>query len=308
MPKEHEADCGLNLPAAYAHYDRDMSSWRTSQRSLFGDSTECLETLPKRGMMRNGRLYELPTLERHIDGSDCSLWRTPKAGEGMGRYSQVNGKRYPALTHQAMQAGVQEWPTPTQGHETNKRYEQGGIHLSGAVKEWPTPHSNASTGAGSQGRDGGENLQTAAVNWPTPQASDGAKGGPNMRRGSGDQPLPGMVANWPTPATRDHKSGQASDATLNRNARPLNEVAVNWPTPKTDDGHSRSQQYYKRRQAAGREMDLQMQVGIEESSAPSPATPSGMIATISGRRMEHSGQLNPAFVCWLMGFPDGWLS
>jgi hypothetical protein len=39
---------------------------------------------------------------------------------------------------------------------------------------WPTPHSNASTGPGTQGRDGGPNLQTTAqlAGWATPAASD----------------------------------------------------------------------------------------------------------------------------------------
>jgi hypothetical protein len=40
-------------------------------------------------------------------------------------------------------------------------------HLTGQAIErermWPTPHSNASTGAGTQGREGGENLQTAVA-------------------------------------------------------------------------------------------------------------------------------------------------
>jgi hypothetical protein len=41
--------------------------------------------------------------------------------------------------------------------------------------------------------------------------------------------LPGMalLVDWATPTTRDHKNGQASEATMNRNSRPLNEQAVN---------------------------------------------------------------------------------
>jgi hypothetical protein len=46
------------------------------------------------------------------------------------------------------------------------------------------------------------------------------------------------LSGWPTPTTRDWKSGDASQDTLDRNARPLSEVAVlsGWPTPNTPSG------------------------------------------------------------------------
>lgn len=37
---------------------------------------------------------------------------------------------------------------------------------------------------------------------------------------------------WPTTSARDWKSGDSSETTQNRNARPLNEVAMNWGTPR----------------------------------------------------------------------------
>jgi hypothetical protein len=48
-----------------------------------------------------------------------------------------------------------------------------------------------------------------------------------------------QARSWPTPAARDWKSGEASDKTLQRNARPLNEIAVRWPTPAARDGDPR---------------------------------------------------------------------
>jgi hypothetical protein len=35
-----------------------------------------------------------------------------------------------------------------------------------------------------------------------------------------------QLAGWATPSARDWKNGQASEETMNRNARPLNEMAV----------------------------------------------------------------------------------
>lgn len=43
---------------------------------------------------------------------------------------------------------------------------------------------------------------------------------------------PGL-AGWATPSARDWKSGDASETTLARNARPLNEQAVNYCPPST---------------------------------------------------------------------------
>jgi hypothetical protein len=54
------------------------------------------------------------------------------------------------------------WPTPRAEFDSG-RHRGGPDTLHSAVKLFPTPHSNASTGAGSQGRDGGENLQTAVA-------------------------------------------------------------------------------------------------------------------------------------------------
>jgi len=141
-------------------------------------------------------------------GNAVMLWHTP--------VGQDDGKTPEA--HLAMKARMKGGPRT---QITSLQVEVKAL--------WPTPYGNASTGAGTQGRDGGVNLQTAV--WPTPQASDGEKGGPNMRHGTGDQALPGVCSN------------------------------------------------------------------------PSFTATSGTIPSWYG-----VGQLNPNFVCWLMGFPDGWLS
>lgn len=48
-------------------------------------------------------------------------------------------------------------------------------------KNCPTPHSNMTTGAGTQGRDGGMNIQTAVAeaqkDWPTPTCNDASNNG-----------------------------------------------------------------------------------------------------------------------------------
>ena len=56
------------------------------------------------------RLPLLRASVRRTVGTDFGSWRTPKASETMGRYSQVNGKKYPGLWQQAALA---TWAAPT---------------------------------------------------------------------------------------------------------------------------------------------------------------------------------------------------
>ncbi len=55
-------DSGTSTHESFANYDHDTSSWRTSQLSLFGDSSESSVTWPRAGMTRSGTAYPLPPL------------------------------------------------------------------------------------------------------------------------------------------------------------------------------------------------------------------------------------------------------
>lgn len=110
---------------------------------------------------------------------------------------------------------------------------------------WPTPQLSDTTGGGQAKRsDGRANLNDFAMlaGWPTARAADGEKNVRSldgstreMERKGGAQDLmqAATLTSWATPATRDWKSGDASEETLDRNARPLNELAMlsSWPTP-----------------------------------------------------------------------------
>lgn len=72
-------------------------------------------------------------------------------------------------------------------------------------------------------------LESLARFWPTARATDGTKGGPNQSGSKGDLMLPSAAVQWPTASARDWKSGDASQDTMERNARPLNEIATAWP-------------------------------------------------------------------------------
>lgn len=204
---------------------------------------------------------------------------------------------------------------------------------------WPTSTTSMTTGVGSSGREGGDNLQTAVSKWPTARvsASRGA-GNPVRAADPSNCRLEDTVAAWPTPTTRDHRSGLCSAETATRNARPLSEfVGTIWSTPRASDGekggpgqsfgaggvplavqtaawatptvkgnHNRAGISPK----AGDGLATQAARLFETTSAsppPAPETPMdgspcSTVDPISPRR------LNPLFVEWLMGWPEGWTS
>lgn len=71
------ADSGPTAPGSFATYNPKSSSWRMSQRSLFGDSEESLETWPRSGMAASGIAFPLATLAHPISGTASGSWPTP---------------------------------------------------------------------------------------------------------------------------------------------------------------------------------------------------------------------------------------
>jgi hypothetical protein len=88
------ADYGKSTPELLANFDHASSSWRTSQRSLFGGFSEFSETLPRSGMMQSGIAYQLPPLAPLTSGTGSGSWPTPtksdyKGGHIRGRDSEL---------------------------------------------------------------------------------------------------------------------------------------------------------------------------------------------------------------------------
>ena len=205
---ENDHDSGENMRGWFASYDPDSSSWRTSQRSLFEDSTECSPTLPRSGTMQNGRLYprQMPVRPTSASGSS-SLLPTPSACS-YGTNRSPGGKARPSLETMARRGMI---PTPTAtdhqrgaGHPAKVRRR---ATLSGyAVYPWPTPRSRDHKDCGAQtdyakvgperlaGRAGGplsprwvEWLMGFPDGWITSVASE-TPSSRKSRRSSGSEP------------------------------------------------------------------------------------------------------------------------
>jgi hypothetical protein len=73
---------GQSTPDLLASFDRDSSSWRTSQGCLIEGLTSFSGRWPRSGMMRNGTAYRLPPLASPTRGTVSGLWPTPRHCDG----------------------------------------------------------------------------------------------------------------------------------------------------------------------------------------------------------------------------------
>lgn len=148
---------GQSTPVLLANYDRDTSSWRTSQRSLVEGWTVFSETWPRSGMMRNGIAYQLPPLVPLTAATDSGLLPTPITTD-----HRINAGQPSSMARKSPQLGVvaELFPTPT-SRDWKGAYSEASQQktfrwlLPDAVKMWATPQA-------SDNRDRG-NLASGAI-------------------------------------------------------------------------------------------------------------------------------------------------
>jgi len=186
------------------------------------------------------RLY-LDGLHRTVGlRQQVALWPTPDVPNGGRTVPQEQMTAGMTATGRKVQKPLartaQLWPSPIatetrQGFQNRTRGKKGTQEsLTTRTLLWPTPRT-ITGGAESAERkqelgrkdSGGGDLQAAAKAWATPTASTATGGTPQNSKGKRDLRLD--IRQWPTPRTSDYKSGQVTDKTFSKNARPLNEVA-----------------------------------------------------------------------------------
>ena len=159
-------------------------------------------------------------------------------------------------------------------------------------------------------------------------------------RASGPLTEGSVFIGWPTPTARDWKSGDASQETLDKNARPLNELAIlaGWKTPCVPNGgrgphldgktkdqigleneaklagwntpQERDWKGPEGRSYKGETMDLSLQAAAAAFPNPSMdfgGKPIGYLLGPNGWEIVPAcGQLNASHSRWLMGLPPEW--
>ena len=212
---------GLTSFEPSASYDPDTHSWKMyAVISLWG-LTECLETLPKSGMTRSGRLFQQPVLAPLIDATESSVWPTPRSNTAMASLITPeiahNPKRFPNLE---TVVGQRMWPTPT----AVTRPMEGNVRM-----------YRAKVQAGEMTEAEAEAILGKSV-W------------------AAHSKIPAM---WPTPTARDHK-GAAGFKDENRNLADLTYLAQiqdghrKYPTMSASGmGNTGSRQILQRRVESG---------------------------------------------------------
>lgn len=155
---------------------------------------------------------------------------------------------------------------------------------------------------------------------PTVTASVADHGGPNQRDSSGSPGLQMAAQLWATPNTMDHLPQRSPEALLrqaettrkgrtrlaNLREQVCPETVALWPTPTArdyKDGSAKACQNVPVNGLLGR--------AVHQNRLLTTPTASDAVGTNGGGnsrslRTDAGGQLNPTWIEWLMGYPEGW--
>ena len=239
------------------------------------------------------RCYELSvspsqdgSLEKTFLGS--STWHSTMCHLTWNQKATKSGRLYYQLVPSMRAIGETESsssPTETQLWSTPAASTGGGIPLDATERGWKWEGTYWR-------RPDGTKYQTQLIDqarmWPTPTVKGNYnKKGLSAKSGDGLATAVNKSRMWPTPMARDYK-----DTGQNTNYEALAKKgklagAVMWPTP----------------------MAHEARLGYQDRSRGKKGTQESLTTKVInnlGGRQEVSGQLNPEWVEWLMGFPIGW--
>lgn len=259
---------GERWPGWLAKYDQDLSLWKTPQCSLLEDYIEFSETWPKWGMMRDGVCWELTTSVRHIEERESGYWPTPNTLEGLKPKTIESIQEYNRKAR------------PGRSY-CNMNLREIVVYGKQPIRMIPTPTSQEAGIIPLETKDG--------------KPVKPGQRAYNPKTGKHTQVTLNRAVNlWPTPRSRDWKDGDSVPPSRQKNpglATLEQQVAINnankqsYPTPSCADGDIRALNCYK---IVKGQNHLQQIIYQKEALEPK------------------SGQLNPDWVEWLMGWPIGW--
>lgn len=209
----------------------------------------------------------------------AGAWPTPRFG-GAGA---PDNTRTPGTGGKILAQKAQNWPTPrAEDSESAGNHPKATDSLTGATKDWATPVASDSQGemhqsAAARAKGFAPRLQDQAreMQWSTPNVPNR---GPETRaskqkRGSGGEDLQTQTQDWATPRAAEWKESG----------------------PEGSKSHQhRLDRRYLDAQA------ISFRPSHPDQPTEMPGEPSSSSAPTSRPR------LNPAFVCWLMGWPWFW--
>ena len=293
---ESVLDYGRNMRDSLERCGLDLSLPKTHLCFALGDLELSSKTWPRWGIMLDGELSELGMSVRHIKETEGGSWPTPMRCSAMAAThtpeSAHNPKRLPNLE---TVVGRRTWPTPTTMDKLPPKSPEA-LHREATVAR--------------PGRSRPANLRDCVhpsqmMKWPTPCTRDykGINSQEGLTRKDGksrmDQ-LPNAVAyggtqtqqKWPTPQSRDYKD--TINSKPNKQKHLMDEVRKNIPNAVAYGGTQIQQTYPTPR-------------CFMHKDALTDRGKSNLGEVINEKeKMAKTGQLNPSWVEWLMGWPVGW--
>lgn len=205
------------------------------------------------------------------------------------------------------------WPTPTteidQGAESERNRRT--PSLSSAAL-WATPEASVSkrgdrTAYCEANPKAGNDLGSQSLQWMTPSVSNSQGNEYTRDRGQKGQErltLTGQASHWPSPNVQDAEAAGGQGAIERRTrGETLHTMTTQWPTPESRDWRSESgsEEFVANRLSQSRGQTLSFMSVHSGFSHP-------VLPTLDGQESPSNTQasrrrLNPAFGCWLMGWP-----
>lgn len=319
---------------------RGASLWRTSAPSLLpppplwtkkkasstkGQPPASWENWPTAGGTRSGSLFPRPMWEPATGGPGGSAsrggetWPTPDAALHAGaNRSQSDG----AAVRPNISLKAQQWLTPHGMGTTDHSGKLGaGGEFAQQATRWLTPNVPnggrsvsaemvASKGTTEDGEKRTVGLESQTRHWTSPRATDGTNGGPNQAGSKGDLMLPSAAAQWPTPRTISG-GGESAErkqelGRVNAGGGDLQAAVTSWPTPAARDYKGANSAEHALQTGGGRKHMDQLANFVAHSPSSPQAQPTSDGPESSPVAPTSPQRLNPAFGCWLMGWPAWW--
>lgn len=269
--------------------------WKTIQTSLLEEWEAFSGIWPKWGLCLSGECYQLPKWEPATAGREClfSGWPTPDAGlQVRTNRSDSDG----AALRPTLGLAAELWPTSRAEDSESTGAHRGNLDmLTSAMEQWPPPRlkgDNDGAWAESSTRHQGDDLYMSAQQWASPQARD-YRSEETVQEYGNSRPLNEQVSRWMTPSDADHKGRTYTydqhDPSKPRLALEGEALAFSLPVPQIRSGLTFSQR-------------LRVLLPLCRQLRRLLPSPYNKIHSIFKRK------LNPDFVDWLMGWPDGWSS
>jgi len=275
-------------------YDQDTQSWRTSLDTSLWDLPMSSVTLPASGLMRSGVLFERPMLARPTSATGSSSLPTPLASMGNLQRDDFTPNLRTVIE------GNPTLPTPRaqNGEERN-------------MNIWERP------------ADQPQNLENALANLPTPKAGDGERGRdlPRLRPDVSSRELAttvGFLATLPTPHAGLGERGRDGVILNPKGQQDLQHTLAHlMPTPTVMDmGNNKTpeewtawkdEQRAKHNNGNGHGESLTQAAIAWGKYEPAIRRWENLTREVPEPTVPHKDKrrLNPAFVEWMMGLPEG---